>query len=358
MSACVRVMIAGARTPSLMADPTVSAGYTKALLAYAVARGGDSGALLERAGLSPADLDHQDNRIPLAACAALIQAAVAASGDPAFALKFGEALKMENMSIALLVAGMAGTVEDGRRQLNRFGRLVLDDDRRGASELLQLVRDRKGLWLQFSPAPGDATRYFAEAGFAWCVRETRAMLQAQADQRPFLKAVHFTHAEPRDRAEYDRVFGVPLVFGSDRNAMLIDSAFLGVRLPAANPYVAEVLEDRAKALLDRLDSGQTMRGRVQRLLAPLLPKGEGDMQTVAQRMGLSRQTLFRKLATENTTFERLRDELRRDLAIHHLGENASVAETAYRVGFSDPAAFSRAFKRWTGQSPSRIGRSS
>ena len=72
----------------------------------------------------------------------------------------------------------------------------------------------------------------------------------------------------------------------------------------------------------------------------------------ASKMGLSRQTLFRKLKAEGANFEKVLDELRHRLALDYLsGKKVSVNETAYLVGFSEPAAFSRAFKRWTGSSP-------
>ncbi len=79
------------------------------------------------------------------------------------------------------------------------------------------------------------------------------------------------------------------------------------------------------------------------------------MDKIAGRMGLSRQTLLRKLKAEGTTFEKVLDELRHRLALDYLrGKKVSVHETAYLVGFSEPAAFSRAFKRWTGMSPREV----
>jgi AraC-like DNA-binding protein len=76
------------------------------------------------------------------------------------------------------------------------------------------------------------------------------------------------------------------------------------------------------------------------------------MDVIAGGMGLSRQTLFRRLKDEGTTFEKLLDELRHKMALNYLSEKkVSVNETAYLTGFSESAAFSRAFKRWTGQSP-------
>ena len=85
---------------------------------------------------------------------------------------------------------------------------------------------------------------------------------------------------------------------------------------------------------------------------PILHTGDASMDIIASRMGLSRQTLFRKLKAEGVTFEKVLDELRHKLALDYLnGKKVSVNETAYLVGFSESAAFSRAFKRWTGSSP-------
>jgi AraC-like DNA-binding protein len=94
------------------------------------------------------------------------------------------------------------------------------------------------------------------------------------------------------------------------------------------------------------------RAEVERRLEPLLASGEIGIERVARELGYSRQTLYRRLKAEDTTFERLLDGLRRGLALRFMREGLSVKDAAYRLGFSDPAAFSRAFKRWTGSSPS------
>jgi AraC-like DNA-binding protein len=168
----------------------------------------------------------------------------------------------------------------------------------------------------------------------------------------FPKAIRFTHAEPSYRAEYDRIFDVPLFFGSHMNALLVDEAILNLKLPRTNPYLSEILSARAEELLRNLQSSKTIRGRVENLLIPILHTGDASVDTIANKLSLSRQTLFRRLKAEGVTFARVLDELRHKLALHYLnGKNASVNETAYLLGFSEPAAFSRAFKRWTGSSP-------
>jgi len=91
---------------------------------------------------------------------------------------------------------------------------------------------------------------------------------------------------------------------------------------------------------------------VENALEPMLAEGEVGIDRVARALGMSRQTLYRRLKVEGTTFEEILEAKRRQLAIRYLGmDRISVKAAAYRLGFSESAAFSRAFKRWTGISP-------
>lgn len=95
-----------------------------------------------------------------------------------------------------------------------------------------------------------------------------------------------------------------------------------------------------------------LRKQIEAHLQPLLASGEIGIDSVARALGVSRQTLYRRLKAEGATFEQVLDGLRRRLALRFIeGEGMPVKEAAWRLGFSDPAAFSRAFKRWTGRSP-------
>ena len=94
------------------------------------------------------------------------------------------------------------------------------------------------------------------------------------------------------------------------------------------------------------------RKDVEQAIEPLLGSGEVGIDRVARQLGMSRQTLYRRLKAEGVTFEAILEAKRRSLAIRYLGiHRLSVKAAAYKLGFSDPAAFSRAFKRWTGSSP-------
>lgn len=127
------------------------------------------------------------------------------------------------------------------------------------------------------------------------------------------------------------------------------------RTGTATPFLA-FLAEVAKALEPRPRESEFRRD-IEARLEPMLATGTIRIDQVARQLGLSRQTLYRRLKAEGVTFAGLLDSLRRRLALRYLREDGvPVKDAAYRLGFSDPAAFSRAFKRWTGKSPRDVRR--
>jgi len=333
-----------------MHEPTISAGFARALLELAVSKGASRQLLLDRSGIAPEDLQDQDNRISLAKYVALMRAGKELAHDPALALHFGEAYDMTELSIVALIGQACETVADAFAQMDRFGRLLIDVDVDDpAGRRLVLSRENGQVWMIDTRKNPNDFPELTESAFARMVPTSSRM----GGVKRFVREIHVTHAEPAYRAEYDRIFQMPIVFESDRNALLMtDDSWLTMKTPLPSRYVFGVLSERAEALLKSLENSKSTRGRVESLLMPMLHTGDASMDTIAGKMGLSRQTLFRKLKAEGVTFEKVLDDLRRQLALHYLsGKKVSVNETAYLVGFSEPAAFSRAFKRWTGSNP-------
>lgn len=337
-------------------DPTIAAGFARALMELAVSRGADRKALGEQSGIDSMQLSDPDNRIPFASYVALMRAGQALTGDPALALHFGEAFDMAEISIVGLLCMASETAGEAFAQLNRYEQLIADVHGLTRGPRLVLERSAGQIWLVDTRDNPNDFPELTESGFARMVCTGRRM----PGQRQLIEAVHVTHAPPPYRDEYDRIFQVPVIFNSDRNAMMmIDDGWLAEPLMQTQPsrYVFGVLSERAQALLDRLESSTSIRGRIESLLIPILHTGDVGMERIAAMLALSRQTVFRQLKAEGTTFRKLLDELRHKMAMHYLAaKNVSVNETAYLVGFSDPAAFSRAFKRWTGSSPRALCR--
>jgi AraC-like DNA-binding protein len=334
-----------------MAELTVAAVVARALLEFAVSKGGSRKALAELSGIDPAALQNGKNRIPFGQYVALMKAGQALCHDPALALHFGEELDVSEVSIGCVLAGTSATIDAAFGQVNRYTRLGVEVEGVGNGDRFLLRRGAGQLWIVDARRNPNDFPELTESTFASMVCSTRRSL----GDTPLFKALHVTHAEPGYGAEYQRIFRAPVVFGSDKNALRIDEGPLSrYRLPPSSRYVSGVLKEHAETLLKRLERSQSMRGRVESLLLPRLQTRDASVDMVTGKLGLSRQTLFRKLKTEGVTFEQVLVELRYKLALHYLTANkASVHQTAGLVGYSDPAAFSRAFKRWTGSSPRR-----
>jgi AraC-like DNA-binding protein len=336
-----------------MRELTVAAGAVRALMEFAASQGASRGTLAQRARLDPSALEDRDERVPFSRYVALMRAGQELCGDPALALHFGESVPISQISLGGLIGAYSETMAEGLALVNRYLPLTVEVDELGAKDRFLFERGAGEVWvIDTRPHPNDFPE-LTESGFARMVSAGRAAF----GDHSFLKAVEVTHAAPAYRSEYDRIFRVPVTFGSRRNALLADDSWMNRTPPSPSPVVLEVLKAHSEALLAKLESSRSARGQVEQVLAPLLPAGEATMERVASQLGLSRQTLFRRLKAEGVTFEGVLDGLRHQLALRYLnGDALTVKEAAFRLGFSEPASFSRAFKRWSGKSPGQVRR--
>jgi AraC-like DNA-binding protein len=324
---------------------TVAAGLARGLVEVAVSKGASRTALLARAGIDAEELQDQDSRTPFRNYVALMRAGKQLCKDPALGLHFGELNDLAQVSVVGLIGHASETVLEAMQQMNRYGRLVIEFD--GGPDRFRVTQAKGGVWLVDNRENANEFPELTESTFARIVCGARRF-----GYKPMVKQIHVTHPEPAYRAEYERIFQVTVTFGAEWNAMQVNEAALSYRLQLQPRYVFGILSEHADALLKELENSKSVRGRVESLLMPILHTGDVSMDAIAAKLGLSRQTLFRKLKAEGTSFEKVLDGLRHRLAVDYLGgKRVSVNETAYLVGFSDPAAFSRAFKRWTGASP-------
>lgn len=170
--------------------------------------------------------------------------------------------------------------------------------------------------------------------------------------RPFRATrVDFTHRAPGDIAAYRRWFQAPVRFGAEHDQLVIPRALLTSPMRAADPNLTGILTHYADHVVAQ-DSGATMISHVRRVLsAAFRNRRSGQIRQIAHELGLTQRSLQRRLKDEGSSFQVVRDEVRRDLAISYLERQLPVAEIAFLIGFSEPSAFCRAFKRWTGVPP-------
>lgn len=158
---------------------------------------------------------------------------------------------------------------------------------------------------------------------------------------------------PTNYAEgFERLFHCPVVFSADENKIIMDSQALAIPLPTRNAELA-VLNDRLiQEYLSRLDRHDIIN-QVYSKLMETLGREQPDQKQLACALHLSQRSLQRKLKQAGTSYQEILDQIRQELAMQYLQQShLSVNEISYRLGFSKVASFTRAFRRWSGQSPS------
>ena len=200
----------------------------------------------------------------------------------------------------------------------------------------------------YSDTPYVKTRYRDDAQLAILARMCRFI---SGDEWNPMK-VTITHSAPADTSYYFQLFRCPVEFNAEQNSLYIDKYDAERRLAGSNKQLAQ-LNDH---IVVRYLASQKKDDIVNRVKASILENlGEGHVTelAIAQTLHMSARNLNRKLSAVNASFKALLLEIRTELASQYINDpTLTLTEISYQLGFSEISSFSRAYKRWTGQSPS------
>ncbi|HEX4351366.1 MAG TPA: AraC family transcriptional regulator [Polyangiales bacterium] len=293
--------------------------------------------------LDPLDALDPDERIPIATVHELLVGALHLSGDADIGLKAAREIAPGDYGAVEYAARSAATWSEAASTLGRFMRLINDalrfsvhtEGELGVVQLDSLV-----------PLP-RASADFQSAAF-----HISSMHFWPSPQAPVFEA-HFTHRQPDDIREYERTFpGARLRFDALFNGFTFPKEYLQLPLPGADAKLHVLISKHAEAMLAELPRAQNLTERVRDLLTKELSSGSPTLSRIARHVSMSESTLARHLEEEGTTFKVLLEDLRRRLALRYVRRSdLPFSEIAFLLGFSQAAAFHRAFKRWTDQTP-------
>jgi AraC-like DNA-binding protein len=151
---------------------------------------------------------------------------------------------------------------------------------------------------------------------------------------------------------FSQVFRAPVEFSARRDRLVFDREELSQPLLTANTELARANDQIVIDYLAKFDRDRVTM-RVRSMLLEQLATGSATQESIARGLNLSARSLQRKLHEEGTTYKQLVDDTRRELAAQYVKQSQlSINEITYMLGFSEPSNFTRAFKRWTGESPS------
>lgn len=328
---------------------TVTVKGLRGLLAYAQKRGIAPADALAAAGLRPTDIEDSDARISRDAWGRVWSWIAQQLGQPALAMHVANALPFGAFDVLDYIAATSPTVGEGLGRVVSYFRLIHDrvDLRIGVEG------DLAHMTYEASEPFAPAVAYSAEFSFACFVLRFRR--NADVDWAP--RHVSFRHARPSDDPIYEELFRCPVTFGAERTRIDVDASLLECPLVHADPLLNKVLQRHASELLERMPASSTFVEEVEHAVRQCLLDGEPNVDGVARRLGTTGRTLQRRLKEDGTTFQQVVDDTRLDVARSMLADPAvAIAEIGFMLGFSEPSAFHRAFRRWTGVTPGEFRR--
>ena len=307
--------------------------------------GADPQGLAEACAMDPAALELPDLPVPGATVVAFFEAAAATTGCDDFGIRLSARQDLSVLGPLWMTMRSAQTVLDALQVLVQF--FVVHTT--GALVGLQ-PQDDGSAFVTYATSVGSSDRQTIELGLALLCQETR--MHCGAAWRP--RAVLFAHARPASLQPHLRCFGPNLRFDQDRNAVWLDRDCLATPLSTGSSPTHAMLK---KLLVSRVDGAQAVAVKVEGAMRALMPFADCSREQVARIANLSQRTLQRRLAEAGTSFQALRDRVRADIALKYLRQSSlQAAQIAEILGYSEPAAFTRAFRRQHGLTPSEARR--
>jgi AraC-like DNA-binding protein len=315
--------------------------YVKAVARALDAAGCDSAALLAEAGFDLKALDGPDTRCPLANTVRLWHLAVAATGDPAFGIKVGSHYKHTTFHALGYGISASSTLKEAFERVRRYCHVV--------SDAVDYEFFRHGSEYHFIMEPVvDIAVEAIDALVSAYLRMCRSLIGSHYS--PLL--IELRRPRPPVIDDYERLWRAPLRFGAAQTRLIFDADSIERVLDTGNPELArqsDAISDRYLARIER----HNIVARVREVLTQRLQGSEPSQDEVAELLNVSARTLQRKLGGSGATFKEILDETRYTMALAYLGSpQHSVSEITYLLGFSCSSSFTRAFRRWTGLSPS------
>jgi len=339
-------------------DPTVPASYLRALAARVEAEGGDTGALLATEALDPRALARAES-VSAELFGRLYRRAMDLLDDESLGMAAGGRTPRGTFRMMCLCLIGCATLGDVIERIGEFVEITrgprikpaLAPCGDEAHVRVAVVAHAAELPLEALLGP-EAPLELRTSLYFW------TSLLGWFTARPLpLRRVEFAFMAPANGADWERLFGCPVRFDAAASALVLPIRALGM----PNVQNAQTLEGFLRETPYRLVVPSFATPSLTERLRALLEGTPGEAPPTAREaagtLGLSLGTLRRRLAEEGSGWQRLKDESRRDAALRYLADtDLPLAEIAALLGFDEPSAFFRAFRRWTGETPTRYRR--
>lgn len=306
--------------------------------------GFDARKIFPAVGLDPTQFADPDARVPFVSASALLAQCVTLTGCPHLGLLVGERASISALGLLGFMLQAAPNVGTALQDLANH--LSLHD--RGATVTLETAGQSASLgYLICLPGVHAKAQIYDLAMVVACKIMRRL---CGADWNP--KGVHLSRPQPPDEAPYRKYFRAPLRFDAQHTALLFAARWLREPIAGSDSFLYRYLDRLAHDL--HLSQQERPAAELRRLLVKALPTHHCSAASLAEQLGMHERTLNRRLRDEGTSFREVLDDVRYEAARQLLSSRRiPVAQIARFLGYADATAFTRAFRRWSGSSPTR-----
>lgn len=304
--------------------------------------GADPGAIMRQAGVSPEAFAHPDNALPYRSVCRMVWCSMQATGREDIGLLVSDAVSPSNLGLVGFLMKQAESVGGALEDLVRY----LHHHDSGAVVRIK----RQDALVVLSYAVIDAAEPGANQICDGAIAIGCNILRALCGPKWRPVEVTLSHHQPALPARFERHFGVPVRFDAEESAVMFDASWLERAIPAADAALRTMLAEQIE-IMEEME-GCSLTEKVRRLIRATVVSQHGSVDHVAEMLSMSKRTLERRLGEEGMSFRRVSDEVNFEVARHLLESTAMpITQIGLALKFSEASAFSRAFRKWAGESP-------
>ena len=328
--------------------PQVLSSWTRVLLDGLIAEGYDGVAIAGKAGFLISDFDNPNGRFRLDRTSEFWRLAVEETGDDALGVWISKYVKPTTFHALGLAVAASGSWYEALSRMERYSEVVSDSEK-----VIVTIQDNH--W-QYILSPGAQTYRASveslDAIMSHMLRTSRARIEGF--DAPI--CVELARPKPKNHSTFSDFYGCSIKYDAQVNRMLLPLDLMHAPLSTTNTSLAEQGDNIVQAYLNQIGT-DPLEQKLRRAIVNTLPSGNINIQIIARDAGMSVRSLQRYFADIGGTFSDFASEIRAALARDYLSQNIlPITEIAFLLGYSNPASFSRAFKIWTGQTPSQYQR--
>jgi AraC-like DNA-binding protein len=335
----------------VLQGPVTHGGTISKIVPFVVAKvasaaGADPGTILDGSGISPEVVPSADDHIPIEGYFEVWRRTMSQVPDVSFPVRVASAFQLEDNEVFGFLAMSCATIRQAIERTVSYSALYCV----GATwEIRESADEARIVWL---PWPGEADDIGYRAAMDYSLADMANGIRRLGVAEPRPRAVRAVHRAPAVTAGFVDYYGVEPTFGSSSYEVVYAPGTPDVPLITFNSRLRDYFDEECRRLVSKMEGDPSVVVKVRKQLIGAMDGGDTSVEDVARRLGMSSRSLQRHLADEGTRYNDLLAEVRAEFAKRYLSRGSiSASEVAYLLGFTEPPAFFKAFKRWTGMTP-------